>query len=108
MTASQTARAAARVQAGRRLVEEDHLRAGDEAHRQVEPAPHAAAVGRDAAVGGVGEVEPLEQLVGAPLAVRRRRSRAIIRRFSAPVSRPSTAASCAVRLIAARTALRLA
>ena len=31
-----------------------------------------------------------------------------MRRFSAPVSRPSTAASCAVRLIAARTALRVA
>ena len=36
-----------------------------EAHRQVQPAPHAAAVGGDAAVGGVGQVEALEQLVGA-------------------------------------------
>ena len=72
----------------------------DEAHREVEPAPHAAAVGGDAAVGGVGEVEALEQLVRARPAVSTPRSRAIIRRFSAPVSTPSTAASCAVRLIA--------
>ena len=34
----------------------------DQAHREVQPAAHAAAVGRDAAVGGLGEVEPLEQL----------------------------------------------
>ena len=54
---------AARVQARGRLVEEDHLGLGDQAHRQVEPAPHAAAVGGDAAVGGLGEVEALEQLV---------------------------------------------
>ena len=79
----------------------------DQAHREVEPAPHAAAVGGDAAVGGLGEVEALEQLGRRASRRARRRSRAIIRRFSAPVSTPSTAASWAVRLIAARTALRL-
>ena len=57
---------AARVQPRRRLVEEDDPRVADERHRQVEPAPHAAAVGRGGAVGRVGEVEALEQLVGAP------------------------------------------
>ena len=58
---------AARVEAGRRLVEEDHRRAGDERPREVEPAPHAAGVGLDEPARGVGEAEALEQL-GRPLA----------------------------------------
>ena len=62
---------AARVQARARLVEEDHLRAADQAHREVEPPAHAAAVGGDATVGGVGEIEALEQLVRALPAVAR-------------------------------------
>ena len=37
--------AAARVEAGGRLVEEHHRRHGDQAHREVEAAPHAAGVG---------------------------------------------------------------
>ena len=57
--------AADRVEAGGRLVEEEHARLVDERHREVEAAPHAARVGADAAVRGVGEVDALEQLVGA-------------------------------------------
>ena len=34
-----------RVEAGRRLVEEDDRRVADQAHRDVEPAAHAARVG---------------------------------------------------------------
>ena len=34
--------AAARIEAGRRLVEEDDPRVADQRHRQVEPAAHAA------------------------------------------------------------------
>ena len=58
---------AARVKAGRRLVEEEHGRPGDERRREVEPAPHAAGVGLGRAVGGVHEVEALQQLLPAPL-----------------------------------------
>ena len=57
--------AAARVQARRRLVEEQHGRLGDQRGREVEPAAHAAGVGLRHALGGVGEVEALEQLAGA-------------------------------------------
>ena len=54
---------AARVEAGRRLVEEQQPRPPDERARQVQPAAHAARVGLDDAIGGVDEVELLEQLV---------------------------------------------
>ena len=54
------------VQAGRGLVEEDDARAADEARREVEAAAHAAGVGLRGAVAGVGEVEPVEQLLRAP------------------------------------------
>ena len=57
------------VQAGGRLVEEQDLGAVDEAHRQVEPALHAARVGLGLAVGGVGEAEALERLADAPAQV---------------------------------------
>ena len=57
--------AAAGVETRRRLVEEQHRRPRDQAHRDVEAAAHAPRVGARAAVGGVGEVEALEQLAGA-------------------------------------------
>ena len=56
-----------RVEAGGRLVEEQHRRAVDERGGEVEPPAHAARVGADGPVGGVGELEALEQLVGARL-----------------------------------------
>ena len=62
--------AAARVQAGRGLVEEEHRRAGDERRAEVEAPAHAARVGLDHAVGGLDEVEALEQLLPAALGLR--------------------------------------
>jgi hypothetical protein len=52
------------VQAGGRFVEEDDRRVADQAHRDVQPAPHAARVRRRLAVPGVGERETGEQAVG--------------------------------------------
>ena len=57
---------AARVEPGRRLVEEQHRRPHDEAGREVEAPAHAAGVALDHAVGGVDELELLEQLAGPP------------------------------------------
>ncbi len=54
--------AAARVQPGGGLVEEDHPRGADEGHGQIEPAAHPARVGRHRLVRRVGKAEPLEQL----------------------------------------------
>ena len=58
--------AAARVEPGRRLVEEQHAGVGDEARGEIEPAAHAARERLHQLGRGVGEVEPLEELVGAP------------------------------------------
>ena len=49
-----------------RLVEEDHRRVPDEAHRDVEAAAHAAGVRRYPPLGRVGQREPLEQVLGDP------------------------------------------
>ena len=65
--------AAARVEAGGRLVEEEDRRPRDERGGEVEPAAHAARVGPDEAVGGLGEVEALEQLASRALAASRLR-----------------------------------
>ena len=59
--------AALGVEAGGRLVEEEHARAADEAGGQVEAAAHAPGEGLHQRVGGVDEVELLEELAG-PLA----------------------------------------
>ena len=64
--------AAARVEPGRRLVEEEDPRPRQQARREVEPAAHPAGVGARRAVGGVGEVEALEQLVRTLPRLRRR------------------------------------
>ena len=50
------------VEPGGGLVEEQHLRAVEQAHGDVEPALHAAGVGLHLARGGVGEPEALERL----------------------------------------------
>jgi hypothetical protein len=52
--------ATARVEPGGGLVQEEDLRAADEAGGQVEAAAHPARVGLGGAVGGRGEVELLE------------------------------------------------
>ncbi len=66
-TSSQIVLAADRVEAGGRLVEEEHLRLVDERRRKVETPAHAARVGADAAVGGTGEADALDQGGAAPL-----------------------------------------
>jgi hypothetical protein len=53
-----------RVQARGRLIEEDHRRVPDQAHGDVEPAPHAAGVGRHLAPAGIDQVELGEQFGG--------------------------------------------
>ena len=63
--ASQSADPAAEVEAGRRLVEEEHRRPRDERGGEVEPAAHAARVRAHEPVAGVGEVEVGEQLARA-------------------------------------------
>ena len=64
--------AARGVQAGRRLVEEQHARVMDERERKIQPALHAAGVAADLAVGRVRQPDALEQLVAAraPLGLR--------------------------------------
>ena len=92
---------------GGRLVEEQDLRRGDQRRGEVEPAAHAARVVLGQLVGGVGERELLEQLVGARPSPRGGRGGAARRsssRFSRPVSSPSTVASCAARPMLRRTA----
>ena len=58
--------AASRVEAGGRLVEEDDARVADQGHRKIEPALHAAGVGRCGLLGRGGQVELVEQPSGAP------------------------------------------
>ena len=57
------------VEAGGRLVEEEHAGAVDEAHGQVETALHAARVRLRGPVGGVDEAEALERIADAPAQV---------------------------------------
>ena len=56
--------AALGVEAGGGLVEEEHRGPGHQGGGQVEAAAHAARVGLERAVAGVGQVELLEQLGG--------------------------------------------
>ena len=51
------------IESGRRLVEEEHGRVADQAHRDVEATAHPARVGRHPAAGRVGQVEPGQQVV---------------------------------------------
>ena len=57
------------VQAGGRLVEEQHPRAADQAGADVEAAAHAARVGLHELIGRVGEREAFEHLLGAAAAL---------------------------------------
>ena len=60
-----------RVEPGGRLVEEDHRRVADQAHRDVEAAAHAArSRSPTRCAGRVGEREAGEQVVGDPARVR--------------------------------------
>jgi tetracycline repressor-like protein len=51
--------ARARIQAGGRLVEEQHRRCGDQARRQIQPPAHAAGVGARQPAAGAAQAEPL-------------------------------------------------
>jgi hypothetical protein len=62
-------------EAGRGLVEEEHGRPGDERRRQVQPPPHPARVGLRRALGGLDQVEALEQIL--PALPRRRAALAV-------------------------------
>ena len=55
--------AAARIEAGRRFVEEEHRRREDDAGGEVEAAAHAAGIGLRDPRGGVRQVEAFEQFV---------------------------------------------
>ena len=57
--------AALRIEPGRRLVEEQHRRARDEARGEIEAAAHAAGVGAHEPVGRLLEAQLREQLAGA-------------------------------------------
>ena len=59
--------AAAGVEAGGGLVEQEQLGGADQAGAEVELAAHAAGVGAHQPVGGVGEAQPLEHDLGAGL-----------------------------------------
>jgi hypothetical protein len=59
-----------RVQAGGRLVQEEHPRPADQAGGQVQPPLHAAGIGLRGPVGRVGQPELLEQLDGAAAGLR--------------------------------------
>jgi hypothetical protein len=56
--------AAADVQPRRRLVEEEHRRAGDESGGEVEPAAHASGIGAHEPRARLRELERVEQLLG--------------------------------------------
>ena len=95
-----------RIEAGRRLVEEEHARRDDERCGDVEPPPHAAGIGLHLLRRRVGKIEGGEQLVGAGF---RRRGRESPRggraaaRFSRPVRSSSSEANWPVMAIEART-----
>jgi hypothetical protein len=56
----------------RRLVEEEHARLREQARREIEPSSHAARVSLRGSVGGVDELEALEQLRRAAAGLRAR------------------------------------
>ena len=99
--------AAARIEPGGRLVEEQDPGPRQQARGEVEPPSHPAGVGPGRAVGRIGEIERAR---AADRRVRRASSRdrsnrrPNISRFSRPVSSSSTAANCPVRPISSRTA----
>lgn len=59
-----------RVQPGRGFVQEEDWRVTDQAHRDVESAPHSAGVGRGLPVRRVGQGEPGEQPISDVLGLR--------------------------------------
>ena len=99
--------AAAGIEPGGRLVEQQELRSADQAGAEVEAAAHATRVGAHEAVAGVAEIQSFEHLGGGSAASRRLspNSRATMRRFSVPVIAGSTEAYCPARPMISRTRL---
>src|SRR5581483_3935344 len=64
--------AAAGIETCGRLVEEQHTRLGEQAGGEVEPPPHPTRVGLRGSVGGVDELESLQQLRRAAACLRSR------------------------------------
>ena len=96
---------ARRVEAGRRLVEQQQLRCADERGAEVEPAAEAARPPAHEPGTRLGEVESFEDVVGpAPrLGLEKPNRRATISRFSRPVMASSTAAYWPARPMTERT-----
>ena len=97
--------AALRVQAGRRLVEEQHARAVQQREREVQAALHAAGVAADLAARGVAQPDAVEQLLAARGGTRPSRGRAAPpwrSMCSQPVRKSSSAASCSAAPIVRR------
>ena len=95
-----------RVQAGGRLVEEQHLGLVDQRHREVQAPAHAARVGADAALGGLLRPDALDQLGRARRAPTRGAmpcSVACSSISSRPVISRSSAASCSATPMRRRT-----
>ena len=95
------------VQAGRRLVEEQHVGPVHERGGEVQPALHAARVALDAAVGRVLELDQREQLVARARRPRRRQRRTAGPAGSSssrPLWRGSSPASCSATPMRRRTA----
>ncbi len=95
------------VEPGRRLVQEEHAGLVDERRGEIEPPLHAARVGADPAVGGLGQPDPLEQRLAARRRPRRRGSPCSVAcscSSSRPVISGSSAASCRATPIERRTA----
>ena len=77
-------RASRRVEAGRRLVEQQQARLAQQRRGDPEPLAHPVRVAADPVLGAVGELDDLERLVDP----RRRRRRRRARRSSSRLSRP--------------------
>ena len=56
--------AAARIEPGGGLIQQQELRPADQARAEVEAAPHATRVGADEAVAGVGQIQSFEHVRG--------------------------------------------
>ena len=92
--------AAPRIEAGRRLVEEQQLRLADQARPEVEPPAHAARVGAHEPIGGLDEARAVRARAARSPALTGRSCpyrRATITRFSRPVIAGSTAANWPAR-----------
>ena len=98
--------ATARIERGRRFVEEQETRRPDEARAEIQAPALPTGVRAHEPIADLGEAQPLEHVAGAPLGRCRRDwpySSATIVRFSRPVIAASTAACWPARPMTCRT-----